>query len=128
MAAQIHKQNRNLETLVGNTLRFGVWISFALTLMGLIIILVKKPDAQIEAGSLPDMPEKFSFKQMFAGILNADAAQISMLGIFILLITPLLRVLFALFGYLKEGNRLYFLITAAVLTIIAISAWIGAAH
>ncbi len=121
-------KNNGLETLVGNTLRYGVWVSFSLTVIGLFFILLKKGSQHLDIEHLPTIPEKFSFDTMFKGVMQADAVQISMLGIFILLITPLLRVIFALFGYLKEGNKLYFLITAIVLLIIALSAWIGVSH
>lgn len=120
--------NKDLETLVGNTLRYGVWTSFGLTLIGSLMFFLKDHDMQLHPEELPEVPEKFSFGTMMQGIADADALQISMLGILILLLTPLLRIIFALFGYLKEGNRLYFMITASVLLIIGFSAWIGAGH
>lgn len=120
--------NKDLENLVGNTLRYGVWCSFGITLLGLVMILLKDADIRSHPEQLPAVPEKFSFEVLMQGIADADALQITMLGVLILLVTPLLRVIFALFGYLKEGNRLYFMITALVLMIIGLSAWIGAAH
>ena len=129
MAAHLKNKNKhNLETIVGNTLRYGVWISLCLSFIGLCFILIKEPHTHTHLQELPDVPPKFSFIELLNGLKNFDAVQIAMLGVFILLITPLLRVIFALFAYWYEGNQLYTRITAVVLVIIAISVWIGAAH
>lgn len=128
MASTSPKQSKGLETLVGNTLRYGVWLSFTLTVIGLVVLLIKKGNAALEPEKLPLEPEKFSFQTLFNGILHLDPVQICMLGIFVLLMTPLLRVIFSMFGYLKEGNKLYFGITVLVLALLALSAWIGVSH
>lgn len=128
MIHQENKNKHNLETIVGNTLRYGVWVSLCLSFIGICVILIKEPHSIMHLQQLPDVPQKFSFIELLNGIKNFDAVQIAMLGVFILLITPLLRVIFALFAYWHEGNKLYTLITAIVLVIIAISVWIGAAH
>lgn len=119
---------RDLETLVGNTLRYGVWISFILSAIGLIWLLALHPESDFAPDALPPDPEKFSFGAMLQGLSAFKPAALVMLGSLVLLLTPLLRVIFALFGYWKSGNKLYTWITLVVLVIIWISVLIGASH
>ncbi len=119
---------RDLEVLVGNTLRYGVWISFVLSAMGLILLLVFRPESRFVPEALPSEPEKFSFTAMLQGLRHFKPAAVVMLGSLVLLLTPLLRVIFALFGYWRSGNKLYTWITLAVLVIIWVSVLIGVTH
>jgi uncharacterized membrane protein len=50
------------------------------------------------------------------------------LGIFLLIFTPLMRIIFALIGYLKEKDYVYVIISSIVLAIMAISFFTGYAH
>lgn len=119
---------RNLETLVGNTLRYGVWISFVLSAVGLIVLLARHPESGFAPDALPQEPEKFSFGKMLKGLSVFNPAAVVMLGSLVLLLTPLLRIIFALFGYWRGGNKLYTWITLTVLVIIWISVLIGVTH
>lgn len=119
---------RNLETLVGNTLRYGVWISFVLSAVGLIVLLASHPESGFAPDALPPEPEKFSFRTMLEGLSVFNPGAVVMLGSLVLLLTPLLRVIFALFGYWRGGNKLYTWITLTVLVIIWISVLIGVTH
>lgn len=119
---------KDIQQLVGNTLRIGVWLSFGITVLGLLIFLASHRGAHFEPGTLPAAPENFSFSALKSGLFNGDALSIIALGVLILLITPVLRVIFALYGYWLEGNKLYMLISLIVLSIIASSLFIGATH
>jgi uncharacterized membrane protein len=117
-----------LDLLVGKTLRIGVGLSFYLCIFGLLAHFISQPKQTIDVGQLPEVPQKFSFVRLFQGISQLDFTAIAELGIFVLLLTPLLRVVLAFFGYWKTGNKLYTLITAIVLFIVTISVFIGVKH
>lgn len=119
---------RDLETLVGNTLRYGVWTAFLLSAIGLAVLLAGHPGSDFAPDALPPEPEKFSFSAMLDGLTVFNPAAVVMLGSLVLLLTPLLRIIFALFGYWKGGNKLYTWITLIVLVIIWISVLIGVTH
>lgn len=119
---------KDIQQLVGNTLRVGVWLSFGITVLGLLIFLVSHSGATFDPGTLPAEPEKFSFAALKKGLTNGDALSMVAMGVLILLITPVLRVIFALYGYWLERNKLYMLISLIVLGIIASSLFIGATH
>lgn len=120
--------DRKLELIVGNTLRYGVWTSFVLALFGIALYLLHHGKEMNNLSELPKIPKRFSFEVLFNGIKNGDAESIAMLGVFTLLLTPLLRVIIGWFGYWRAGNKLYVLITSIVLLVIGISFLIGASH
>lgn len=116
--------DKDLEIIIGNTLRWGVWLSFFVTIFGLLLSFFQTG----KTAPLLSKPPKFSFQTLWQGLLQFDPYQIMMLGILILVLTPLLRVVFGLLGYIKEKNRLYVVITLLVLLIIGISMLLGAKH
>lgn len=118
-------QKDKLGIAIGNILRYGVWTAFFLSLAGLIGIIIQHGNAAFDPLTLPVQPEKFSVAALWQGILNFNPLHICTLGLLVLLATPLLRVVFALFGYLAERNYLYSFITLIVLLIIGISCWLG---
>lgn len=128
MAGQLNNSGKDFNNIIGNTLRYGVWIALSLSAIGLIVFLYQNGFQIFSNAQLIPTPSKFSFNEMLQGLIHFDPIQIMMSGIFVLLITPLLRVIFALFIYWKEGNRLYTLITLIVIAIIIISIFIGAKH
>ena len=48
-----------------------------------------------------------------------------MFGIFLLILTPVLRVIVSIYAFAKEGDRLYVVITTIVLVILIIGMAIG---
>jgi uncharacterized membrane protein len=66
--------------------------------------------------------------QFWNSIQKFDGMAIIQLGILILIFTPLMRIIFALIGYLKEKDYLYVGISAIVLAIMAVSFFTGYAH
>lgn len=128
MRKQKQKQKRDLELVISNTLRIGVWSSFWISLFGIVLLIFQNGQQIIDAKKLPEIPQKFSFVALLEGIKTFDATQITMLGVLLLLITPLLRVIFALFAYQQQKNKQYVWITFIVLVIIMISIWIGIMH
>ena len=119
---------RKLEHLVGNTLKYGVWTAFCFSLMGIILYLLQHGSEMNKLSNLPAVPRRFSFVELIEGLRAGAAESIAMLGVFVLLLTPLLRVIIGWFGYWRAGNKLYVLITSIVLLVIGISFLIGASH
>lgn len=119
---------RDVQVLVGNTLRIGVWVSMGITLLGLVLFLAQNSSKSFDATMLAADPVNFTFSALIHGIMQGDALSIIQLGVLVLLITPILRIFFALYGYWQEGNKLYIIISLVVLCIIASSLFIGATH
>ncbi len=71
---------------------------------------------------------------MIAGIISSwlwpaqpAAAAPLYVGLLLLMVTPVTRVVVACARYVAEGDRLSASLTAAILVVIALSAWIAAA-
>ena len=60
--------------------------------------------------------------------MKGEGMAIIQLGILFLILTPLVRIIFALIGYLKEKDYVYVAISLIVLAIMTVSFLTGYAH
>ena len=109
----------DLEKLIGQLLRIGVLLSSIVVIAGGMVYLWRhgreKPQFHVFRGE----PEKMRMPgPLFRAILNGEGRPLIQLGLFILIATPILRIVFSVFGYLLEKDYLYVLITAIVLGVI----------
>ncbi len=111
-----------LEVAIGRMLRIGVTIAAAVILTGGLVYL------RHGAGPAPDYrhfhvapQEALSIRGTFTGIVRGSSLSIIQLGVLLLIATPVVRVVFALVGFAREGDRLYASISAAVLAILVFS-------
>ncbi len=114
--------DRKLEAAIGMMLRVGVSVAAAVILIGGIVYL------RHGAGPAPDYrhfhaapAEALSIRGTFAGVRHGSSLSIIQLGVLLLIATPIVRVIFALVGFAREGDRLYAWISAAVLAILTFS-------
>ena len=68
------------------------------------------------------------WSQFWKSLCNGEGMAIIQLGILILILTPLVRIIFALIGYLKEKDYVYVAISLIVLAIMSVSFLTGYAH
>lgn len=119
----------DLNRSVGNLLRLGVILSVAISLIGFIKLFLEgfkmpKNYSSLETGS---SSEKV-WSQLWDSLCKGEGMAIIQLGILVLIFTPLMRIVFALIGYLKEKDYVYVVISSIVLAIMAISFFTGYAH
>ena len=119
----------DLNRSVGNLLRLGVILSVITSLIGFVKLFLEGFK----------MPKKYKFLEMgtssekvwshfWNSLMKGEGMAIIQLGILLLIFTPLVRIIFALIGYLKEEDYLYVFISSIVLVIMAISFFTGYAH
>lgn len=119
----------DLNRSVGNLLRLGVILSVITSLIGFIKLFMEGFK----------MPRKYKFLEMGSSsekvwghfwdtLCKGEGMAIIQLGILLLIFTPLMRIIFALIGYLKEKDYLYVTISSIVLAIMAVSFFTGYAH
>jgi len=119
----------DLNRSVGNLLRLGVILSVITSLIGFVKLFLEGFK----------MPKKYKFLEMgtssekvwshfWNSLMKGEGMAIIQLGILLLIFTPLVRIIFALIGYLKEKDYLYVFISSIVLVIMAISFFTGYAH
>ncbi|REC74626.1 DUF1634 domain-containing protein [Chryseobacterium elymi] len=119
----------DLNRSVGNLLRLGVILSVATSLVGFIKLFMEgfkmpKKYTSLDMGS---SSEKV-WGMFWNSLCKGEGMAIIQLGILLLIFTPLVRIIFALIGYLKEKDYVYVVISSIVLAIMAISFFTGYAH
>ncbi|OBW42437.1 hypothetical protein AB670_01193 [Chryseobacterium sp. MOF25P] len=119
----------DLNRSVGNLLRLGVILSVITSLIGFVKLFMEGFE----------MPKKYNLLNMgtssdkvwshfWETLCKGEGMAIIQLGILMLIFTPLMRIIFALIGYLKEKDYVYVIISSIVLAIMAISFFTGYAH
>lgn len=116
--ATTDEMNR-IELIIGKILRIGVIISATIMIIGLAIFLITGHSGY------PGNSHPTNFLTIFKGIMQLKSYAIMMLGIFCLILTPVLRVIVSIYSFYKENDWLYVWITLFVLVVLIISFIIG---
>ena len=121
---------KDFQTIIGNLLRYGVWISLSVAFLGGIVYLLHNGN-QIEDYSVFKENDRNIFEVIAAiynGAIQGNGESLIFTGIIFLFLTPVLRVLLSLFSFLLEKDYLYVCITLIVIMIIIISISFGFSH
>jgi uncharacterized membrane protein len=116
----------DIENLISVTLRTGVLVSIAVILAGVIFTFAHHPayfSSRPALGELIDAREHFtsSIGGVVQGVRALHGQAIVMLGILLLIATPVVRVAISVFLFAAEHDRRYVVITATVLVLLLIS-------
>ncbi|MDA8052455.1 MAG: DUF1634 domain-containing protein [Rhodospirillales bacterium] len=116
---------RKTELIISGVLRGGVLLSVAVILGGVIYLYVLKLVGGLHHATYPD-----SLGALFAGLIRLDPLAIIVLGLMILLATPVIRVAVSIVAFAIEEDRTYVIITTLVLVILLFSifgvgGWLG---
>ncbi|MDQ8006627.1 MAG: DUF1634 domain-containing protein [Pedobacter sp.] len=121
--------DKDIQSLVGNLLRAGVYISMVIVVLGGIIYLSEHGSEKIDYAEFSF--NKVSLKTVetiFANVLTFRGAAVVQFGLLMLIFTPIARVLMAVVTFFLEKDYLYVLIGLIVLAIIMVSLSGGFAH
>ena len=114
---KIHDED--LERIIGQLLRFGVLLSSLVVLAGGIVYLFRHGHERPPFGVFRGEPDKMKEpRPLWHAVLRGEGRPLIQLGLFILMATPIARILFSFFGYLMEKDYLYMIITGIVLAVI----------
>ncbi len=116
-------KDKDLQYIIGNLLRWGVWTSMGVAIIGGMIYLYRHGHETVYYPRFEEQDHSMLFilKDVFTGISNGKGRSLIMLGIILLFATPIMRVIFSLIGFVLEKDRLYVVITLIVLMIIFVS-------
>jgi uncharacterized membrane protein len=123
MASRRQWNEHQFEQLLGNLLRGGVILAAAIVAVGGILYVIRHgaetPNYHIFRG------EPAEFRQLPNIVDHAVTLQrrrsLIQLGLLILIATPVLRVAFSAYGFAKQGDRTYLVITLTVLALLLYS-------
>lgn len=107
-----------IEKHISLAMRIGVVVSAAVMLLGFVLLLVNYQD-NFAGYTNP------GFIEIFIGLASFNPYSIMLLGIFLLILTPVLRIVTCIILFAKQKDKLYMAITILVLVILAISFAVG---
>jgi uncharacterized membrane protein len=121
---------KDFQTIIGNLLRYGVWISLSVAFIGGIVYLMHH-GSEIEDYSVFKENDRNIFEVISTvvnGAIDGRGEYLIFFGIILLFLTPVFRVLLSLFSFMLEKDYLYVLITLIVILIIITSISFGFSH
>jgi uncharacterized membrane protein len=122
--------DKDFQSIIGNLLRYGVWIALSVAFIGGIVYLMHH-SGDVEDYSVFHERDQNIFEviqTIYSGVLQGDGASLIFFGVILLFLTPVLRVLLSLFSFLIEKDYLYAGITMIVIIIILVSVSLGFSH
>jgi len=123
-------KDRDIQLVIGNLLRYGVWTALGVAALGGLIYLFNHERETIHYGTFieKDIDILTLSKQTLIGVTHGRGDDVILLGILLLFLTPILRIIFSLVAFLLEKDYLYVGITLLVIAIICFSIFFGFAH
>lgn len=122
-----------MELTISTLLRAGILTSLVLVLTGVAVTLVRHPEFATSTEALNYLKtDHYKFPthlgDIFKGVLAGQGRAIVLLGVFVLFLTPVLRVTTSIIGYVLEKDWAYTAITSVVLFLLCMSLVLGKAH
>jgi uncharacterized membrane protein len=121
--------DKDIQSIIGNLLRAGVYLSMSIVLLGAFIYLVGHAGEKIDYGAFDSNKVGLhSISSIFAEVLSFKGAAVIQFGLLMLIFTPIARVIMAVVSFFIEKDYLYVVIGLIVLAIIMVSLSGGFAH
>lgn len=122
--------DNQLQSIIGNVLRYGVLSALTVTLLGGIILLAKDSQQVVSFSTFVEKDQNLFvvFKTILQGVKEWNGESIIFLGILLLFLTPALRLLLSLFSFILEKDAMYVVITLIVIAVIILSVSFGFSH
>jgi uncharacterized membrane protein len=122
MSAPRSWTDQQVETIIGNLLRYGVLTAALVTLAGGILFLVRHggepADYHVFHGEPADLR---TVSGVVRDTLAGSSRGLIQLGLLLLIATPVARVLFSVYAFLRQRDYLYVVVTLIVLAVLLYS-------
>jgi uncharacterized membrane protein len=114
--------DKRIESVVGNLLRTGVFLSAFIVFCGAVFYLVRHGHSPADYRVFQSEPLGLrTVGGILRGAMDLHGRGIIQLGLLLLIATPVARVAFCIFGFAAERDRLYVVFTAVVLAVLIFS-------
>ena len=122
---------RWVDTAISRLLRGGVLVSIAVVLIGLVFTFIHHPQyvrSKTALGELTDAAAVYphTIGDVLQQIRDGRGQAMVLLGLLLLIATPVARVAFSIVAFALEKDRLYVGITVVVLMLLLLSFALGA--
>ena len=115
-----NQAEKDLERQICIVLRIGVMIAVVVMILGFACYLINGAKT-----GLPDNQFPRQLAQIVHGSYHFQAGAIMMLGLFLLILTPVLRIIASIYAFTKIKDWRYAGITLAVFIILLVAMFIG---
>jgi len=109
----------DIELRIGKILRFGTVFSSLVMIIGLVLFIATGHSGY------PGSSYPHNFTAVVGGLASFKPFAWLMTGLFLLILTPVLRVIASIFAFAKEKDKMYVVITLIVLVILIIAILLG---
>ena len=117
-----HITDEGIEKSMGNLLRLGVLISACIVLLGGVFYIAQHGNELANYRKFVSEPKRLTqFSLIFDGIFRGRGRSIIQAGLFVLIVTPISRILFSIIGYFLEKDYLYLILALLVFVIIVVN-------
>lgn len=113
-------KEQDVALLIGHIMRIGVIFAAIVMLIGLLLLFIRHGGGHATKDFFPT-----TLTGIVTGICALKPAAIMMGGLFLLLLTPVLRVVVSIYSFIKEKDMLYVVLTTIVLLILIFSFIMG---
>jgi uncharacterized membrane protein len=121
---------RDVELVISTLLRVGVATSLTVIVAGTILSFVHHPDYVSTPDALTHLTEPgaafpHTLSQVSEGLRQQRGQAVIVVGVLLLIATPVLRVAASIVGFIYQRDRVYVVITSIVLALLLLSFWLG---
>jgi uncharacterized membrane protein len=116
-----------IDRIIGNLLRFGLLISAAIVLIGAAIFLAHHGGEKASYSIFRGAPRNYrEIKSILAETVQFHGRGFIMVGLILLIATPVARVAFSVLAFLRKRDYVFSAVTIFVLSILLFSIfWLG---
>lgn len=114
--------DQRIEIVLAQLLRIGVLTSALVVLAGAVLYFANHARDHVDYHTFRGQPEQMrSVHGVFNAAMAGETAGILQLGLLLLIATPIARVVFSVFAFALEGDRMYVAFTLMVLAVLLYS-------
>jgi uncharacterized membrane protein len=111
--------DHRVELIISKLLLVGVSTAALLVLAGGILFLVRHGHETPQFGEFHGEPAELrTLGGLFRAVWNLEARAVIQLGLGLLIATPVARVVFSLFAFIRQRDGMYVVITSIVLVVL----------
>jgi uncharacterized membrane protein len=117
---------QEIDQRMGRLLQLGVMTAAGVMLIGGIIYLFIKPEAQPQYSEFHPARESFrSIPKIFRDAFHGSGAAIIQVGTFLMIATPVARVAFCVYAFARSADNRYVIISSIVLMLLLYGIFFG---
>ena len=128
----VEHEPRWVDTAISVLLRGGVFLSTAVVILGVVLTFVHHPQYVSDRTALTELVDPagsypHNVREVLSGARGRHGQSIVMIGLLLLVATPVARVAFSIVVFLIERDGMYAAMTAVVLFLLLLSLFLGIA-